>query len=151
MMAEMLTMLTTKAGSQQGSVQAAILCGDVAAKRGTESYWRDIQARRAEAPFAAPLAYNVNACEFWDAPAERPTVVDNDVPALLVNATGDTRTVYSGARQVRDRWSRSRLVTVSDARHHGIFGEYGNACADRQVNAYLADGRLPERDVTCRN
>ncbi|APY84683.1 hydrolase [Streptomyces alfalfae] len=150
-MTEVLTALTTKAGSHQGSVQTAILCGDVAEKRGVESYWRDIQARRGKAPFAAPLAYNANACEFWDAPAEKPTVVDNDVPALLVNATGDTRTVYSGARQVRERWSHSRLVTVPGARQHGVFGEYGSACADGQVNAYLADGRLPERDVTCRN
>ncbi len=149
-LSEVLTGLTTKAGSAQGSVQAAILCGDVAARRGTGSYWRDIKAARAKAPFAAPLAYNVNACEFWDAPAEQPTVVDNDVPALLVNATGDPRTVYSGARRVRERWSRSRLVTVPGALQHGIFGEYGNTCADRQVNAYLADGRLPGRDVTCR-
>ncbi|MEV0126691.1 alpha/beta hydrolase [Streptomyces sp. NPDC050703] len=148
---EVLTTMTTGAGSHQGSVQAAILCGDVAEKRGVESYWRDIRAHRGKAPFAAPLAFNANACEFWDAPAERPTVVDNDVPALLVNTTGDPRTVYSGARQVRERWSRSRLVTVPGSAQHGVFGDYGNTCVDRQVNSYLADGRLPKRDVTCRN
>ncbi|WP_409062206.1 alpha/beta fold hydrolase [Streptomyces sp. SYP-A7185] len=146
----LLSAMTTKAGSPQGSVQAAILCGDVATQRGTESYWRDIQTGRKKHPFAAPLSYNITACEFWDAPAEAPTVVDNDVPALLVNATGDTRTTYAGARQVRERWSRSRLVTVPDAHQHGVYGEYGNVCADAQVNAYLADGRLPRHDVTCR-
>ncbi|MFE6159249.1 alpha/beta fold hydrolase [Streptomyces sp. NPDC056486] len=150
-LSELLAAMTTKAGSQQGSVQAAILCGDVATERGTESYWRDIQAGRKKYPFAAPLSYNITACEFWDDPAEAPTVVDNDVPALLVNATGDTRTTYSGAQQVRERWSRSRLVTLPGARQHGIFGEYGNACADAQVNAYLTDGRLPGRDVSCRS
>ncbi|MFC8125631.1 alpha/beta fold hydrolase [Streptomyces sp. NPDC057302] len=149
-LSELLAAMTTEAGSQQGSAQAAILCGDVATKRGTESYWRDIQAGRKKHPFAAPLSYNITACEFWDAPAEAPTVVDNDVPALLVNATGDTRTTYSGARQVRERWSRSRLVTLPGAHQHGIYGDYGNACADAQVNAYLADGRLPRHDVSCR-
>lgn len=149
-LSELLAATTTKAGSQQGSVQAAILCGDVATKRGTDSYWRDIQAGRKKHPFAAPLSYNITACEFWDGPAEKPTVVDNDVPALLVNATGDTRTSYPGARQVRERWSRSRLVTLTGAKQHGVYGEYGNSCADAQVNAYLADGALPGRDVTCR-
>ncbi|WP_190086110.1 alpha/beta fold hydrolase [Streptomyces longisporoflavus] len=146
----LLAAMTTKAGSQQGSAQAAILCGDVATQRGTQSYWRDIQAARKKHPFAAPLSYNITACEFWDGPAEAPTVVDNNVPALLVNATGDTRTTYAGARQVRDRWSHSRLVTLPGANQHGIYGEYGNSCADTQVNSYLADGRLPGHDVSCR-
>ncbi|MEV0115804.1 alpha/beta fold hydrolase [Streptomyces sp. NPDC050844] len=149
-LSEVLTYLTTEAGSHQGSVQAAILCGDVATRRGTDSYWRDIQAARDKAPFAAPLTYNISACEFWDAPAEKPTVVDNDVPALLVNATGDTRTTYSGARRMRDQWSKSRLLTLPGANQHGVYGDYGNACTDRRVNAYLATGKLPERDVTCR-
>ncbi|MFF8652701.1 alpha/beta hydrolase [Streptomyces huasconensis] len=146
---EMLTAMTTKAGSHQGSAQAAILCGDVAERRGTESYWRAIQADRGRAPFASPLTHNITACEFWDRPVEAPTVVDNDVPALLVNATGDTRTTYSGAQQVRERWTRSRLVTVPGANQHGVYGDYGNACVDGRVNAYLATGKLPARDLTC--
>ncbi|MGW7271959.1 alpha/beta fold hydrolase [Streptomyces sp. NPDC054864] len=149
-LSELLAALTTKAGSQQGSVQAAILCGDVATQRGIQSYWRDIQAGRKKHPFAAPLSYNITACEFWDRPAEAPTIVDNDVPALLVNATGDTRTTYAGARQVRERWARSRLVTLPGAKQHGIYGEYGNSCADTQINAYLSSGTLPLHDVSCR-
>ncbi|MFH8292883.1 alpha/beta hydrolase [Streptomyces sp. NPDC018059] len=147
-LAGVLASMTTKAGSHQGSAQAAILCGDVATRRGTESYWRAIQADRATAPFSSPLTHNITACEFWDRPAEAPTVVDNDVPALLVNATGDTRTTYSGARQVRKQWSRSRLITVP-ANQHGVYGDYGNACVDGQVNAYLATGKLPGRDRIC--
>ncbi|MGA4844995.1 alpha/beta fold hydrolase [Streptomyces sp. G5(2025)] len=146
---EMLTAMATKAGSHQGSAQAAILCGDVATRRGAESYWRAIQGDRESAPFASPLTHNITACEFWDRPVESPTVVDNDVPALLVNATGDTRTTYSGARQVREQWSRSRLITVPRANQHGVYGDYGNACVDRRVNDYLATGKLPARDLTC--
>ncbi|MBM7170887.1 alpha/beta fold hydrolase [Streptomyces sp. G44] len=146
---EMLTAMTTEAGSHQGSVQAAILCGDVAARRGTESYWRAIQADRGSAPFASPLTHNITACEFWDRPVEAPTVVDNDVPALLVNATGDTRTTYSGARRVREQWTRSRLLTVPGANQHGVYGDYGNACVDGRVNDYLATGKLPAHDLIC--
>ncbi|WP_037895905.1 alpha/beta fold hydrolase [Streptomyces sp. NRRL S-920] len=149
-LAQMLENFTTAAGSHQGSAQTAILCGDVATRRGIESYWRDIQAARDGAPFASPLTHNIAACEFWDRPVEAPTVVDNDVPALLVNATGATRTTYSGARQVREKWSRSRLITVPDANQHGVYADYGNACADKGVNAYLDTGKLPARDVTCR-
>ncbi|MFH8562212.1 alpha/beta hydrolase [Streptomyces sp. NPDC017988] len=148
-LAGILASMTTEAGSHQGSAQAAILCGDVATRRGTESYWRAIQADRATAPFSSPLTHNITACEFWDRPAEAPTVVDNDVPALLVNATGDTRTTYAGARQVRKQWSRSRLITVPGANQHGVYGDYGNACVDGQVNDYLATGKLPGRDRIC--
>ncbi|MFI6382858.1 alpha/beta fold hydrolase [Streptomyces sp. NPDC050658] len=149
-LAGFLEAMTTGAGSQQGSVQAAILCGDVATRRGTDSYWRDIEAARDTAPFAAPLTHDINACEFWDRPAEAPTVIDNDVPALLVNATGDTRTTYAGARRMRAQWSKSRLITLPGALQHGVYSDYGNACTDRRVNTYLDTGKLPERDLTCR-
>ncbi|MEU9336937.1 alpha/beta hydrolase [Streptomyces sp. NPDC048290] len=146
---EVLTGLLTGQGSAAASVQTAIICGDVAERRGIGSYWKAVQSARTVSPVVGPIARNISACEFWDAPVERPTVIDNDVPALLVNATGDTRTRYESARQVRAQWPSSRLVTVAGAGQHGIFGEYGNACADRQVNTYLDTGRLPGRDVTC--
>ena len=149
-LAQLLTFLTTEAGSQPASAQAAIICGDVATRRGIDSYWHAIQADRAAYPFAGPLTNNISPCEFWDSPAEAPTVLGNDVPALLVNATGDPRTLYSGALRIHHQWSRSRLVTVSGAIQHGVYAEYGNACADHQVNTYLATGRLPGHDVTCR-
>ncbi|GCB48998.1 hypothetical protein SNL152K_6328 [Streptomyces sp. NL15-2K] len=148
-LAELLEFMTTKAGSQVGSVQTAIICGDVAERRGIDSYWRAVQASRVAYPLAGPLANNISACEFWDRPAEAPTVLDNDVPALLVSATGDPRTIHAGAVRIRDQWSRSRLITLPGAIQHGVYGEYGNACADRQVNVYLDTGKLPSRDLTC--
>ncbi|WP_320774493.1 alpha/beta hydrolase [Streptomyces sp. CRN 30] len=102
------------------------------------------------ASFAGPLVHNISPCEFWDPPAEAPTVLADDVPALLVNATGDPRTRYPGALRMRERWPSSRLVTVPDALQHGVYAEFGNTCADRQVNACLATGRLPARDRVCR-
>jgi TAP-like protein len=40
------------------------------------------------------------------------------------------------------------MVTL-EARTHGVYGLYGNACVDRQVESYLLSGRLPAVDVTC--
>jgi pimeloyl-ACP methyl ester carboxylesterase len=149
-LAGQLEFLLTAAGSAPASQMTAIVCGDVAERRGVGDYWRAVERSRERFPLAGPLANNITPCEFWDRPAEAPTVLDDDVPALLVAATGDPRTLYADARTVRERWPSSRLLTVEGARQHGLYGEYGNACVDGAVNAYLRTGRLPERDLTCR-
>ncbi|MFD7620714.1 alpha/beta hydrolase [Streptomyces sp. NPDC059802] len=76
-------------------------------------------------------------------------MLDHDIPALLVNATGDPRTLYAGAEAMREQWPSSRLLTVEGARQHGLYGEFGNACVDGRVNTYLRTGRLPAHDLTC--
>ncbi|WP_326770787.1 alpha/beta hydrolase (plasmid) [Streptomyces sp. NBC_01591] len=148
-LAGQLEFLLTGAGSASSSQMTAIVCGDVAERRGVGSYWRAVEESRERFPLAGPLANNITPCEFWDRPAEAPTVLDNDVPALLVNATGDPRTLYAGAEAMREQWPSSRLLTVEGARQHGLYGEYGNACVDERVNAYLRTGRLPTHDLTC--
>lgn len=62
-----------------------------------------MEASRERFPLTGPVAGNITACEFWKRPAEAPTVLDNDVPALLVAATGDPRTPYTGAEAVHER------------------------------------------------
>lgn len=148
-LAGQLDFLLTRTGSAPSSQMTAIICGDVAERRGIGSYWHAVQTSRERFPLAGPLADNITPCEFWDRPAEPPTVLDNDVPALLVAATGDPRTLYAGARAVREQWPSSRLLTVSGARQHGLYGEYGNTCVDTHVNTYLRTGRLPAHDLTC--
>ncbi|MGQ4334473.1 alpha/beta hydrolase [Streptomyces hayashii] len=71
----------------------------------------------------------------------------HDFPALMVNATGDPCTVYAGA--MRDAWPGSRLVTVTGSDRHGVYGAYGDDCADSTVDAYLRTGRLTSADVSC--
>lgn len=41
------------------------------------------------------------------------------------------------------------MAVLSGAIAHGIYGEYGDACIDAKVNAYLRSGTLPTRDLTC--
>ncbi|MFD6186199.1 alpha/beta hydrolase [Streptomyces goshikiensis] len=147
--AEMLRFALTGEQSHYGSVQSAILCGDVAAPRDPERYWEDIGASRAEHRLLGSLTNNIGPCAFWDRPREEPTRVRRDAPVLIVAATGDPRTPYDGSVALRGLLPSSRLVTLEGANRHAVYGYYGNACVDAEVNAYLATGRLPAGDEVC--
>ncbi|QCX78680.1 Tripeptidyl aminopeptidase precursor [Streptomyces sp. YIM 121038] len=148
-LAELLRYATTGADSASGSAQTAILCGDVAAPRDPESYWRDIRRARTRHPLLGPLTRNITPCAFWDRPREQPTRVRHDTRALIVAATGDPRAPYEGSVALRHRLPAARLITLEGANRHGLYGEYGDTCVDDHVNAYLATGELPARDRTC--
>jgi pimeloyl-ACP methyl ester carboxylesterase len=149
-LADTLTFMLTGAESYYGSVQAAILCGDVAAPRDPRVYLRDIRAAQHTEPRFAAVTRNLGPCAFWPtAPRERPTRIGNATPALIVQSTGDTRTTYQGALVMHHALTGSRMVTLRDARIHAVFGNYGNACVDDQVIAYLRAGTLPAADVEC--
>ncbi|MEV5688779.1 alpha/beta hydrolase [Streptomyces sp. NPDC052164] len=135
--------------AQSGSVQSAIICGDKAAPRDPEVYWRDIERSRAAHPLFGPLANNIGPCAFWDRPREKPTRVRRDAPALIVAATGDPRTTYRSSVALHGMLPSSRLITLKGANRHAVYGLYGNACVDAEVNTYLATGKLPAHDRTC--
>jgi pimeloyl-ACP methyl ester carboxylesterase len=149
-LAEQLRFITTGEESHYGSVQASILCADRAAPRDPDVYRRDIEAHRVDEPVFAPLIRNLGPCAFWPtAPRERPTDVDNRVPALVVQSTGDVATTYDGGRAMHRAMAGSRLLTLRDARIHAVYANYGNACVDGRVNGYLRTGVLPARDISC--
>ncbi|MFI6080362.1 alpha/beta hydrolase [Streptomyces sp. NPDC051217] len=128
-----------------------MICGDRAAPRDTEIYWRDIQRSRQQHPLFGPVTNNIDPCAFWPAPPhESPTTVTSDAPALIVSATGDTATTHRGSRAMHRLLTGSRLLTVRGVIGHGMYGEYGNACVDAEVNAYLESGDLPTEDPNCR-
>ncbi|MEU8410531.1 alpha/beta hydrolase [Micromonospora sp. NPDC048842] len=149
-LADTLSFLLTGAESATGSVQAAILCGDVPVRRDAGHYWRDIRQHQTTESRFGELTRAISPCAFWpQQPRERPTVVRNSVPALIVQSTGDTRTIYQHGQAMHRALTGSRLITLHDARIHGVFGNYGNVCVDDAVVAYLADGQLPARDLDC--
>jgi pimeloyl-ACP methyl ester carboxylesterase len=148
-LAEALEFITTGSESAYGSAQSAIICGDRAAPRSLDHYWRRIEAVRRHQPRTGPVAAHIGPCAFWaQPPREQPTRVHNDVPALIVAATGDPRTIYRNGLVLRRLMTGSRLLTLRGARVHGVYGSYRNACVDTAVNAYLAGGVLPA-DLTC--
>ncbi|MGW9213680.1 alpha/beta hydrolase [Embleya sp. NPDC055664] len=136
-------------GNGPTGAQTAILCGDVAAPRDPEVYWRDVEASRAAHPLYGPFTNNIVPCAFWDAPREDPVRVRRDVPMLIVAADGDPRTPYTGSVALHTLLPSSRLLTLQGANRHAVYGLYGNSCVDDRVNDYLATGRLPRTDGTC--
>jgi hypothetical protein len=97
-----------------------------------------------------PLLNDISPCAFWpEPPRERPTEVHNDVPALIVASTGDTRTVYRAGQALHRQMTGSRLLTLSGARIHAVYPRYDNSCVNEAINAYLRTGILPATDPTC--
>ncbi|WP_239003579.1 alpha/beta hydrolase [Nocardia panacis] len=131
------------------SPQTAVMCGDVEADRDPQSYWRTIESVRATQPLFGAFVNNITPCAFWAAPIEPKTVIDNSVPALIVQSTGDTRTAYAGAQAMHRDLKASRMVTLQDVAVHGLFANYPAPCVDNAVNTYFATGALPATDTTC--
>ncbi|WP_067709961.1 alpha/beta fold hydrolase [Nocardia yamanashiensis] len=131
------------------SALTAITCGDAPAPRDPAEYWRGIEQSRAAQPIFGPLFGNINPCAFWPSPREPATAVANAVPALIIQADGDTRTTYAGAVSMHQALTASRLLTLRDTVVHGLFGNIANRCIDAWVNAYLAEGALPPAESSC--
>ncbi|WP_425549382.1 alpha/beta fold hydrolase [Actinomadura miaoliensis] len=136
--------------SRYGSAQSAIICGDAAAPRDPQVYWRDVRKDLKRHPVFGGLGANTNPCAFWAwAPREPLTEAAVELPALLVGATGDTRTIYRDTVSLHEALNGSRLITLKANVHAPYQSGYGDRCVDDKVNDYLLTGRLPGRDVVC--
>ncbi|NKY37177.1 alpha/beta hydrolase [Nocardia speluncae] len=126
-----------------------VACGDSDAPDDPQWYRRNVDATRVAQPLFGALANNIQPCAFWPPPVEPATVVRNEVPVLIVQATGDPRTPYGGAVQLHRHLSGSRLVTLRDIRIHLTFRPGLSSCVNNAINGYLATGQLPATDITC--
>ncbi|WP_328766534.1 alpha/beta hydrolase [Streptomyces sp. NBC_00286] len=147
--AAVLRVFLTDEDTNLGTVQTALACADGTASRNIEQYWRDIEASRRTHPLFGPLANNIVPCAFWKTPPEKPIRVRDDAAMLIVAATGDPRTTYKSSSELHRLLPSSKLLTLKGANRHGLYGQYGNACIDHEVNQYLTSGELPARDETC--
>jgi pimeloyl-ACP methyl ester carboxylesterase len=137
------------------SVYAAVECRDAAWPDTWQTWHRDARRTYREAPFLTWSNTWYNApCAFWPTDSLEPTKVHNaDIPpVLLFQATDDAATPYSGGVKMHQLLEDSRLVVEEDGGNHGI-SLGGNACLDRHLIEYLADGALPDArggpDATC--
>jgi pimeloyl-ACP methyl ester carboxylesterase len=133
----------------EDSVMAQIWCADAPMPADPAWYWNAIQAARSTQPIFAALANNVQPCAFWPPPLEPPTVVDNAVPALILQATGDNRTPYPQAVALHHQMSGSRLITLTDTRIHMVLRPGLSICILDTTNRYFRDGTFPAQDRTC--
>ncbi|MEN3357112.1 MAG: hypothetical protein V7637_1094 [Mycobacteriales bacterium] len=147
---EFLTGLFTGAGDASDRAGTPILCADRDVSHNPDTYFRAIQAHRADEPLFGPLTRNLTPCAFWPVrPVEPPTVIHTAAPVLMVGADGDPVTPYPGQQAMHRALTGSRLVTLHGAVRHGVYLDAGNTCADATVNQYLMDGVRPAGDITC--
>lgn len=132
-------------GSNGYGVYASVQCRDAAWPRDWARWRADAWAVYAKAPFMAWSNAWYNApCAFWPTDSLRPVDVANDAlpPALLFQATDDAATPYHGGVTVHHLLRGSSLVVEEGGGNHGITLS-GNACLDKHLAAYLADGTVP--------
>ncbi|MBF6327468.1 alpha/beta fold hydrolase [Nocardia transvalensis] len=146
---ERLKAKITAAVPLEASGMAAVMCGDKPAPRDPTWYYTNIERARPTQPVFGAFANNITACAFWPDPVEPPTTIHNAVPALILQATRDTRTPYQSGLGLHADLTASRLITLADTRIHGTFRPGLSPCLNAVVNGYLADGLLPDNDLTC--
>ncbi|MFI9251896.1 alpha/beta hydrolase [Streptomyces sp. NPDC053069] len=128
-----------------------VLCGDTAAwPRDPEQYRRDAIRDKATYPLYGDFASNITPCAFWTEPAEPVTEVHNTLGVLTVQNQWDSQTPLASGLGMHHALKGSRMVYVKGGEGHGVYSGDPRACADRTVNAFLSNGRLPARDVTCK-
>ncbi|MET8686558.1 alpha/beta hydrolase [Streptomyces sp. NPDC004732] len=139
---------------------AIFMCGDGGWPAGgwpkdPATYWKNMQHSRTTQPVFGPYVNGMIApCAFWGSePREPGTKIGNSVPLLMLQARYDNNVPYEGVLALHKRLKGSRLITA-DIRSHGVYarGNEGRTpvpCADRAVNSYLRDGKLPAADFTC--
>lgn len=90
-------------------------------------------------------------CPYWRRPAV-PAVpmTGRGAPAMMmVQSERDPATPIEGARRTNAALAGSRMLVVTGDGDHGLYAG-GNACVDRAVETFLANGVLPARGATCR-
>ncbi|MER6346823.1 alpha/beta hydrolase [Streptomyces sp. NPDC001595] len=142
-------------GDNGYGVYAAVQCRDAVWPRDWEQWRKDNWAVHARAPFMTWNNAWYNApCAFWPTESRRPLNVSNGQlpPVLLFQATGDAATPFQGGATVHRLLAGSSLVVEEGGGNHGVTLS-GNACLDKHLAAYLADGTVPrgrgEADAVC--
>ncbi|MEU3344913.1 alpha/beta hydrolase [Streptomyces sp. NPDC006700] len=143
-------------GDNGYSVYTAVQCSDTSWPRDWRQWRKDNWAVHAKAPFMTWNNAWYNApCAFWPVSAKRPVNVANSKlpPVLLFQATDDAATPYEGGVTVHRLLRNSSLVVEQGGGNHGITLS-GNACLDKHLATYLANGKVPRgkgvADAVCK-
>ncbi len=126
----------------------SIFCGDARWPSDPEQYRRDAIHNAARYPLFGDVGSNIQPCAFWKPAGEAATVVNNDVPALILQNRWDPQTPLAMGQGMRRAMHGARMVTVADGAGHGVLAAT-TSCADAPATRYLTTGRLPAADITC--
>ncbi|MEU4743317.1 alpha/beta hydrolase [Actinosynnema sp. NPDC023658] len=133
----------------QNATFYAITCNDTEFRHNRATLALEAERLGRRYPLAGYLQM-LAPCAFWDRPAlrlEKPTG-RGVPPILMVQSERDPATPLEGAQRAHRDFAGSRLLTVTDEGDHGVYG-FGNPCVDDVVEAFIVDGKVPPRDLTC--
>lgn len=126
----------------------AISCVDEAddGEAGAYEKW---ESDKGKAPVFGQFFGPAMVCQVWTA---RPAVTIDfsgagAPPILIVQNTGDSATPYENAEIMAEELESAVLIS-REAPGHGAYQE-GSACLDDAVNAYFADGTVPQNGLRC--
>ncbi|MCX4524566.1 MULTISPECIES: alpha/beta hydrolase [unclassified Streptomyces] len=129
----------------------SVVCGDTGAwPRDPEQYRRDAIRDKAKYPLYGDFASNIKPCAFWQRPVEAATPMKTRANVLTVQNEWDSQTPLASGQGLHRSLKGSRMVLAMGGEGHGVYLADPNSCANATVSAYLATGKLPAKDVTCR-
>ncbi|MEV0178573.1 alpha/beta hydrolase [Streptomyces sp. NPDC050625] len=144
---------TAAEAENASAVYAAVECNDAPWPTDWAVWDRDNTRLARVAPFETwDNAWANLPCAYWKAPRQVPLDVrtgpDELPPTLILAAERDAAAPYDGALEMNRRLAGSVLVTERDAGTHGVAGG-PNQCVNAHLDAYLLQGRLPNRHASC--
>ncbi|MEU4405534.1 alpha/beta hydrolase [Streptosporangium sp. NPDC023963] len=89
-------------------------------------------------------------CSMWPVPGSdeaRRINATGSAPILVVGGTGDPATPYEWAPKLTAELRTGVLVTYKGEGHGAYLS--GDACVKKAIDAYLIDGKVPDRGVVC--
>ncbi|MEV5543141.1 alpha/beta hydrolase [Saccharopolyspora shandongensis] len=147
--ARVMPMQAADPADSQTATFYSIRCNDTKFRGSPESV---VAQSGAEGRLFPTMGYYtiVQPCLFWERPdVNLPKPTGKGLPpVLMLQSENDPATAWEGAELAHRKFQGSRMITVRGEGDHGVFG-IGNACVDDATTAYLLDGVVPGRDLTC--
>ncbi|WP_327302426.1 alpha/beta hydrolase [Streptomyces sp. NBC_01298] len=129
----------------------SVVCGDTDSwPRDPERYRRDAVRDKAAYPLYGDFASNIKPCAFWPRPLEAQTPMRTPARVLTVQNEWDSQTPLASGLGLHRALKGSRMVLALGGEGHGVYLADPSSCAAAPVTAYLATGRLPAEDISCR-
>ncbi|MFD8514711.1 alpha/beta hydrolase [Streptomyces antimycoticus] len=135
------------------SALTAITCADFKQRYTVPDIERKLPAFRKVSPvFGDMMAWGLTQCTDWPVRGawSTPDVsAKGAAPILVVGNTGDPATPYEGAgRMAKELGPGVGVELTYKGEGHGAY-DGGNACVRKTVNAYLLQGKVPEKGKVC--
>ncbi|WP_326829588.1 alpha/beta hydrolase [Streptosporangium sp. NBC_01810] len=129
----------------------AISCVDTAERPTPEQ----LAALEAETMRVSPLFGGTGMgliCSMWPVPGSdeaRRVNATGSAPIMVIGGTGDPATPYEWAPKLTSELRTGVLVTYKGEGHGAYLS--GDACIGKVTDAYLIDGKVPAKGITCPN